>query len=67
VPITLLAAAARLSDRELLRRVTVLAVRERQANLELVAHLAELDKRRLYRGEGYGSLFTYCTEALHLA
>jgi hypothetical protein len=65
--ITLLVAAARLSDRELLRRVTSLAVHERQATVELVAHLAELDKRGLYRGEGYGSLFTYCTEALHLA
>jgi hypothetical protein len=27
----------------------------------------ELDARRLYLGEGYSSLFTYCTQALHLA
>src|SRR5215510_373913 len=27
----------------------------------------ELDVRRLYLGEGYSSLFTYCTQALHLA
>jgi len=27
----------------------------------------ELDIRRLYLGEGYSSLFTYCTQALHLA
>ena len=27
----------------------------------------ELDLRRLYLGAGYSSLFTYCTQALHLA
>jgi hypothetical protein len=32
-----------------------------------VASLAELDERRLYLGEGYSSLFTYCTQALHLS
>ena len=63
----LLAVAARLSDADLLRRVVVLAGREREATVELVAHLAELDARRLYRGEGFGSLFSYCTGALRLA
>jgi hypothetical protein len=63
----LLAAAVRLSDADLLRRVVVLAGREREATVELVAHLAELDARRLYRGEGFGSLFSYCTGALRLA
>jgi hypothetical protein len=32
-----------------------------------VRSLTELDVRRLYLGEGYSSLFTYCTQALHLA
>jgi hypothetical protein len=27
----------------------------------------ELDVRRLYLGEGYSSMFSYCTQALHLA
>ena len=63
----LLAVAARLSDADLLRRVVVLATREREATVELVAHLAELDARRLYVGEGFGSLFSYCTGALRLA
>ena len=40
----LLVAASRLSDRELLRRVVALAGHERRATVELVAHLAELDK-----------------------
>ena len=64
---SLLAVAARLSDADLLHRVVVLAGREREATVELVAHLAELDARRLYLGEGFGSLFSYCTGALRLA
>ncbi len=63
----LLSMAARLSDAELLRRVVVLAGREREATVELVGHLAELDARRLHLAEGYGSLFAYCTGALGLA
>jgi hypothetical protein len=64
---TLTAAAARLSDPDLLRRVTELAGRERRAAVDLIAHLAELDRRKLYREQGYGSLFSYCTEALRLS
>jgi len=41
-------AAARLSDPDLLRRVTLLAGAERETTVDLVAHLAELDARRLY-------------------
>jgi hypothetical protein len=33
----------------------------------LIRALMELDARRLYLGEGYSSMFTYCTQALHLA
>jgi hypothetical protein len=63
----LLTEASTLSDAELLRRIEVLAGRERQATVELIAHLAELARRKLYRGEGYASLFSYCTRALRLA
>ena len=63
----LVSSAARLSDANLLRRLTILAAREREATVELVAHLAELDARRLHLAEGFGSLFSYCTGALHLA
>jgi HNH endonuclease len=36
--------------------------------VELVAHLAELDSRPgVYAAEGYGSLFSYCTQALRLS
>jgi hypothetical protein len=63
----LIATAAALSDADLLRRVTVLAGRERESTVELVGHLAELDARKLHLREGYGSLFAYCTGALRLA
>ncbi len=58
---------AQLSSRELLARVKDLAAHEREATAVLIAHLAELDRRRLYLAEGYSSLFTYCTQVLHLS
>ena len=64
----ILATAASLSDRDLLVRLDTLAGREREALVELVAHLAALDSRPvLYAAQGYGSLFSYCTQALHLS
>jgi hypothetical protein len=33
----------------------------------LIASLAEFDARRLYLGQGCSSLFTYCTQVLHLS
>ncbi len=57
----------RLSDGELVAEVTRLARYERHATAELVAALAELDARRLYLGQGCSSMFTYCTQVLHLA
>ena len=32
-----------------------------------MAHLASSTTRRLYLAQGYGSLFSYCTQALLLA
>jgi hypothetical protein len=54
-------------DAELIACVTDLARVERQATAQLVAALAELDARRLYLGQGCSSLFTYCTQVLHLS
>src|SRR3989454_5775584 len=66
--INILVTAAALSDRDLLARLEVLASKEREASAELVAHLAELDSRpALYAAQGYGSLFSYCTQALRLS
>jgi hypothetical protein len=59
----ILATAAGLSDPDLLARLGILAGKERDALVELVAHLAELDSRpRIYAAAGYGSLFSYCTQ-----
>src|SRR5260221_12534163 len=64
----ILALASSLSDQDLLTRVVVLAGNERDASVELVAHLAALDARpALFAAEGHGSLFTYCTEVLRLS
>jgi hypothetical protein len=56
-----------LSDRELLEEVKAAALCERQATARLIALLIQIDVRRLYLGEGCSSLFTYCTQALHLS
>src|SRR5918992_5829868 len=56
-----------LSDRDLLTHIALAAQAERHATAHLIALLVELDARRLYLGEGFSSLFTYCTQALHFA
>jgi hypothetical protein len=64
----ILATAASLSDRDLLARLAALAGKEREACVELLAHLAALDTRpAVYAAQGYGSLFSYCTHALRLS
>src|SRR5438552_8437498 len=63
-----LAVASGLPDHDLLARIGVLAGREREATVELVAHLAALDTRpALYAAQGFGSLFRYCTQVLRLS
>jgi len=57
-----LSSVIHLSDEALVARVKHLAARERDATGALIAHLAELDERRLYLAEGCASLFTYCTQ-----
>jgi len=57
----------RLSNSALLDQLMLLVQREREATAMLVAHLAEVKRRKLYLGEGYGSMFRYCTRALHLS
>src|SRR5213593_4639610 len=57
-----------MSDGDLLARLVVLAGREREISVDLVAHLAALDSRpSVYAAQGYGSLFSYCTQALRLS
>lgn len=56
-----------LSDQQLVAEITRLAVAERRATAALISALAEFDVRRLYLGQGCSSMFTYCTQVLHLA
>jgi hypothetical protein len=58
---------AALSDDELLDKVKQMVACERRACAALVRSLIELDTRRLYLREGCSSLFTYCTQVLHLS
>jgi 5-methylcytosine-specific restriction endonuclease McrA len=64
---TVLRSFTQLSNAELLSEVRALAQGERHATVQLIASLIELDVRRLYLGEGYSSLFTYCTRVLRLS
>jgi hypothetical protein len=64
----LLATAVALSDHDLLARLDVLALTDRETTAEIVAHLTALELRpSLYLAQGYGSLFDYCTGALRLS
>jgi len=56
-----------LSDRDLLAEVERAVSCERAATARLIALLMELDSRKLYAGQGYASLFTYCVQVLHLS
>jgi hypothetical protein len=53
-----------LGDDQLLAALSGLVRRENDSLSELLAHLAELDRRELCVALGYSSLFAYCTEAL---
>ena len=59
--------AAALSDDDLVERVKHLVTCERRASVSLIRSLMEFDTRRLYLREGCSSLFTYCTQVLHLS
>ena len=61
------AVLGQLSDRDVLTRVHDAVRDERVATARLIALLMELDARRLYLSEGCSSLFTYCTQVLHLS
>lgn len=58
---------ATVSDADLIAEVKRLAAGERAVTTALLRSLMEFDARRLYLGEGYPSLFAYCTQVLHYA
>jgi hypothetical protein len=58
---------AAISDDELLRRLVDLVRQSRRVESDLVAHIAEVERRRLYAREASPSMFAYCTQVLHLS
>ncbi len=60
-------ALAHLSDAALLRDLAVLVARVRTTTASLLAHIAEVDARKLYVPAGYPSMFAYCVEELRLS
>ncbi len=55
-----------LDARTLARRLGELAGDERQVQVDFLLHLDEFDRRRAYLEVGFGSLWDYCLQALHL-
>jgi hypothetical protein len=56
-----------LSDRDLLEKVRLLARGEQTMSARLIAHLTEMETRRLYLSQGCRSLYVYCTEILRFS
>jgi len=54
-------------DDELLLRLDELVSQSRRVEADLVAHIGEVDERRLYARQAFPSMFSYCTEKLHLS
>lgn len=57
---------SRLSNAELLEEARRLAASECQATAALVRCLIEVEDRGLHLAGGWGSMFVYCTDVLHL-
>ncbi|MBI4125378.1 MAG: HNH endonuclease [Deltaproteobacteria bacterium] len=58
---------SKLTNQELVIKLKILASDERKAQAAFLAHLTEVDSRRVYAELGYSSLFKYCLEELHLS
>src|SRR5260221_3743206 len=58
---------AHLSDQALLHGLAALIDKERATTAALVAHLAEVDSRKLYLPAAYPSMHAYCLGELHLS
>jgi hypothetical protein len=56
-----------LTDNELLGRLSDLARQSHRVEAELIAHMGEVDARRLYLREAAASMFMYATRVLHLS
>ena len=57
----------KIKDDELLKNLDLLVFRHAQSTAQIIAHLAEIDRRRLYAREGYSSLFDYCVKKFNFS
>ena len=56
-----------LSDERLVQDTKRLVARDRATTASLIAHLAEIDRRKLYLPAGFASMFEYCVEELGMS
>src|SRR5450432_3850216 len=56
-----------LQNDELLKGLSLLVRRHNELTADILAHLVEVEARRLHVDLGFPSLFAYCTRALHLS
>ncbi len=57
----------KIPDDELLRSLSRVLKQSRRTEADLVAHIAEVDQRRLYAREASPSMHAYCIDVLHLS
>src|SRR3990172_8801724 len=60
-------ALSRLADSTLMSALATLVARDRATTAALLAHIAEVDERKLYLPAGYPSMYLYCVQELHLS
>ena len=58
---------AHLSDSTLLRDLATLVARDRVTTAEILAHIAEVDARKLYLPAAYPSMYAYCIGELRMS
>ena len=56
-----------LADSTLLHELAVLVSQDRATTAALLAHLAEVDERKLYLRAAYSSMYMYCVRELHMS
>jgi len=60
-------ALSHVQDSVLLQDLASLAAHDRVTTAVFLAHIAEVDARKLFVPAGYSSMFVYCVEELHLS
>jgi len=56
-----------LADHVLLRTLAAIVTQDRVTTAEMLALIAEVDRRRAFRDEGYSSMYRYCVEELRMS